>query len=362
MSTRHTLLATRHASAALLVALIATALACVGGPSIDPEPDIPEHVEYDTVRIDYGEDDQLETTTDGTRAQPLVGDRSRIAEFARAQIQLTNAVIYTNLRLVDEIVALPPTRTDAGRWIWESARAGRARDKYARFEMVARAPESGEASAQGSHSFALVFGDDAASAVKIMDGTFTTFGREGVRQQGIGVIRLPLGGLRVFDPTIATGELRVAFRASGGERRVRTGYFGVRKRLGDDPLHAIYEYTQRADRSGDFMFFGRTDALGDGRPYEQLSARARWDATSAGRVFARFEGGSLPNNEWLVDQCWDDAQVVTYMQTAPQRPGEDGGSVLACPEALRGPSDAPPQYAAPATTADPPIPSAEDMP
>lgn len=362
MSTPHLKLTARHASAAALTALLITALACIGGPSIDPEPDIPEHVEYDTVRVDYGEDDQLEVTTDGTRAQPLVGDRSRIAEFAREQIRLTNAVLYTNLQTVDQITSTPPTRTDDGVWVWETTRAGRARDRYARFEMVRRAVEPGEAQAQGSHSFALHYGDAKDSAVQLMDGTFTTFGRDGARQQGIGVIRLNLSGMRRFDPSIATGELRLAFRSSGGARRVRTGYFGVRQRLDDEPLQAIYEYTQRADRSGDFTFFGRTDALGDGRPYEQLSARARWDATSAGRVFARLEGGSLPNNEWLIDQCWDDAQVVTYMRTAPQRPDADGGTPQSCPAGLRELSDAPPQYAAPATTADPPIPGDADMP
>ena len=52
------------------------------GPLVtEPMPDIPETVEYDTVRIEYGDDDLLEAST----AQMLIGDVSPIANITQGK-------------------------------------------------------------------------------------------------------------------------------------------------------------------------------------------------------------------------------------------------------------------------------------
>jgi hypothetical protein len=322
---------------------------------IDPMPDIPETVEYDTVRIEYGRDDGIEATREDelTRTNPLLGERSAIAELTRATVSNTNGLIYGILTQVEDVIATPPTDYAEEVWTWEVNRP--VRGEYIKFSLE-RLDTIEAAGAVDAVRFRLEYGTTRVNSGKIYDGEFYTFGRDDEgRQRGAGVLRFYLDEVRRFDPNSAEGTMRLSFRVKDGVRQVRANLLGVRRagsRL--DPTDASYGYLQLPDGYGRLNYVARGDAIGRDGVDELSSVDAAWTPDERGRAAAQIRGGSLGELELNRRQCWDAEQITTYQLSAPANEG-DGGDESTCDPVLLTLDLAPPGFERP-DGSDPAIP------
>ncbi len=301
---------------------------------INPMPDIPEVVEYDTVRIEYGRDDGIEATREDelTRQGALLGERSAIAELTRATVSNTNGLIYGFLAQVSELTATPPSDYAEEVWTWELNRP--ARGEYIKFTLE-RLDTIEAAGAVDAVRFRLEYGTTRMNSGKVYDGEFYTFGRDSEgRQRGAGVLRFYFDEVRRFDPNSPEGTMKLSFRVNNGVRQVRANLIGVwdaNSRL--DPTDASYGYLQLPDGYGRLNYLASGDTLErDGIP-ELSSVDAAWAPDERGRAAALIRGGSLGDAEVRRSQCWDAEQLTTFQLTDPAN-DSDGGDESACDPVL----------------------------
>lgn len=317
-------------------------LAGCGSSVTEPMPDIPETVQYETVRVEYGTSDLL-PEQQAARQQPLVGEASQLALLMQSFVKGTNRAIYEQLTLVDQVSENPPTQYADGVWTWEYATAA----DYVRLEIKKTGADT--------YAYSFVTGDVKETALPIFEGWFERRQPKLLRQSGTGILRLHLNNIRQQDAPNVSGEIIIAFRAVGGVRQVRTFFYEFAQ--GDEaPMTAAYDYVQLRNGQGRFRYSARQDFKEDGEPYEIVSFNGAWTTEQAGRVAVRIEGGSLEVNEVLLDECWDPLGVTTFADAKPDLPSYDGGDESGCDMALRDLSLAAPEFLMP--IGDPAIPDA----
>jgi len=269
-----------QARALLLVSLVVLGVSLACGGTFEPTPDIPEHVEYDTVRIDYGAGEPLTPMSEGTRTQELVGEASPLAALTRETVAFTNNLLKDQLKLINDIKANPVTEYVDGRWIWETREVRR---DYARFEIVEiKPPALSQEKIVGAYAYLLYIGKSKSDNALVYSAEFYQFDQArqlSNAQQGYGVVRFFFSALRRYDPNAPLGNIRIAFRARNDVRQVRVNLNGIRQRLGDERLRALYQYTQLPDSQGRMTYFGYGDYSNDGEPYEFLAAQAAWTSS-----------------------------------------------------------------------------------
>lgn len=334
--------------AAFALATLVMTTGC-GPMTTEPVPDIPQTVEYETVRIEYGDDDLIGGES-GLVQQALVGDPSLLAGITKETVRGTNAIIRDHFRLIDIITSFPPTDHDGNFWMWESREARPNGVDYLRFVI--------EELGADRYRYVLTGGETEASAQDLFAGDFTSFGRRDGRQEGFGRIVLDFDAVGAADPTaeVSSGVVIIAFRSANSVRQVRTAFYEV---VGRDniPTSAIYDYTQFPRGAGRFTFFARSDVLKDGEPLEFLAIRAAWRADLAGRAVARVSEGSLQINEVIFRECWDQGAGTLFADSQPDFPNanyEDGVATDCLPLA-REFDDTAPIYRDPGT-AEPEVP------
>lgn len=348
-------------AALLLVSLVVLGVALACGGTFEPTPDIPEHVEYDTVRIDYGAGDGLEPMSEGTRTQELVGEASPLAGLTRETVAFTNNLLADQFKLINDIKANPVTEYTDGRWIWETREV---RKDYARFEIVEIKSPTSQEKIVGAYAYLLYIGKSKNDNALVYSAEFYQFDQArqlSNAQQGYGVVRFFFNALRRYDPSAPLGNIRIAFRARNNVRQVRVNFNGIRQRLGDERLRALYQYTQLPDNQGRMTYFGFGDYSNDGEPYEFLAAQAAWTSNQEGHVAASVSGGSLdeslPNNRLILRECWDMAGITRFARSQPSIPDYEGGQLEDCAIALQTVELSPPQYQA-TEDVDPELPPA----
>lgn len=342
--------------AVVVAALLASILGCVSqGDAWEPKPDVPAHVEYDTVRIDYGEPEAMSPEAgpdEGMVQQPLVGDPSALAALTRETVERTNQLISEQIVRLEQVKALEPTDFDNGQGWWEWETAPWRRDGYTR--LVIRRQPLPEASPEALEalSYELWTGRSAEDNVLALDGEFVRFpDRDGV-QQGYGILRFYFDALRIYNPDAPPGAMRIAFRSRD---RVRQVHVALHQMSTEDTwrTNALYQYEALPDRRGRFRYFGRANVDASGRS-ERLHVQAAWMPNRRGRVVARAEGGSL-RRELRIHQCWDIQGVNVFTRTEPSLEQLEGGERDACAGPLLELDLEPPIYRDPGD-ADPAIP------
>lgn len=335
-------------------------LACGPNVIIDPIPDIPEIVEYDTVRIDYGKDDNQPETLE----QALVGAKSELAQFTGGIISTTNKTLFDVMNQVENIAQETPTDfdNDAGFWVWE-VNAPR-REVSLRFSI--QRLEDDEVPAEISPrplsaiAYTFEYGRTRADRDVIYEGHYYKFDERADttdRQQGAGLLRLNFSALHKYDETSPQGQMLVAFRSRNGIRQTNVALYRLQGPSDAEPFSALYAYTQLPEGQGRFKFFGRQDLFGKDSALELLGVDAAWNARREGRVAARVTGGTLQINEVLVDQCWDESAIARYQLSSPTSDG-DGGGVIDCADELEALELEAPVYNRPDEERDPNIPGA----
>lgn len=323
-------------AATIGVVVFACALAC--SPSGDggvwePEPDIPATVEYDTVKIEY-EEEVLEAMEQRLRQQAMVGDMSEMAQITRGTADSMNLSVSRVFRLIEEIKKLRPTSfdNDAGFWEWETPEGS---EDYVRLVINKRDPASiQDPMILEAFDYQLFFGVSAQDNRLIYDGDFANFGGERATQQGMGIVRIYFDDLRRYDPDVPYGVMRMAFRSNGSVRQVRIGLFRSFAFSAREKLNALYEYTDLPDGTGRMNYIARENITGDQRK-ELLSISAAWTPEASGYASVRATEGSIPIEEVVYNECWDELGVTTYVEATPDEFAREGGSLQDCPMQLR---------------------------
>lgn len=333
--------------------LFTVALAACGGPGIgpvvtEPMPDIPETVEYDTVRIEYGDDDLIEA--DNNTASMLVGDVSGIAGIAQGFVAGTNIIIATQIAFVEGIMDTRPTDYDDGVWTWTNLANRGFAEHYFRFRITQID--------DNDFTYELEIGETRDTLLEVFSGEFRPRQRFNGRQRGMGILRYNFTNLAEVDPTSTPrqGRVVIAFRAIGGVRQVRVASFDLLEAGEIEPGSAQWDYVELADDTGRFRFGAEMDFLNDNAPLEELTIDTVWSRDQAGRALASLTGGSLDINEVLLHECWDEAARTTFADATPDLDGvpyEDGTEADCDPALLEFDLD-PPESAIPQT--DPEIP------
>lgn len=339
--------------------LLAIALVAAGcGPLVtEPMPDIPETVEYDTVRIEYGEDDLVAgTANQPLTPQALIGDASVMAALAKGLVGGTNQIIHGQFALIDAVTQHAPTSWDEGLWVWDNTEFKRDDERFSRFEIS----EIDE----GRYGYLWLVGNRPAEMLEIFSGEFTPQTREDGRQRGYGKIRFNFDNIHAVDPETDApkGRAAIAFRAVGGVRQVRVATFDLVEHGKTEKTSALYEYVQFRNRGGRFKFGTRVDWLKDADPLEVLAVDAVWTASTEGRALARLSGGSLTINEVLAEECWGANGRMTFADLTPDMPAvpyEDGMRESCAAGLLEFELD-PPAYTPPETEPAVPGPHADE--
>ena len=331
--------------------LFAVVFAAGCGPMVtEPMPDIPETVEYDTVRIDYGDDDLVAGQALSVHPRALVGDPSAVAHLSQVLVQGTNRVIRDQLLLVGAVTDLPPTSWDNGLWVWDNAEVKQASERFSRFAIT---------EGDGRIEYRWEVGNDADEMLEIFSGWFAPMERGGGGQRGTGLVRFDFDNVLAVDPEadVPQGRAAIAFRAVGGVRQVRVAAYELIQKGKTEPQSSLYDYVQLPDGDGRFRFGTRTDFLHDGAPHELLAVDAAWNEGAEGRASARLTGGSLLINEVLLEECWDAAANVTFADATPNlAPNYEDGTRDACRPEHLALELAPPEFLIP--EGDPVVPSA----
>ena len=324
----------------LVAAALLALLAGCSGTNVEPVPDIPETVEYDTVKMEYGDDDGVAPEEDrpmGTQKQMMVGARSQIALFGKATVFRTNVFMYYVFWLMDQVTQHRPTFREGDKYIWVGFPSG----KYVRFE----AWPTGE----NSYGYHMQYGNSRTDSAELFSGTFTRLAPDSDIQQGFGRLNFELDTAKKYGDGKSEGTLTVAFRRRGGVRQVRAQYTDFIGENDEKPLDARNRYTQIDGDKTRFAFFGRKnfhDAEdGEEEKEEFFSIDAAWLADRRGRTAAKVEEGNL-DQPIEVDQCWDGSETVVWEDSTPDLPGE-GGAKSDCAEPLRDLEMSAPTYEEP---------------
>lgn len=341
-----------------LILFLACSFGC--GPIVtEPKPDIPETVEYDTVRIEYEDPNALSVSHD-VIAQALIGDPSWTALLTRSVVDTTNLIMLAPFVLLEEIKKAPPTAFNETTWIWEFENE----DGAFRMEIF----DLGESLLVGSrdYSFRIFGGDNTDELLEVISGSYTlTEGRFLASQRGYGVLHFNFDNQRAIDgkEDDVYGQMYIAFRVLGGVKQVVVLTDDVRKP--SEPPSAlttnIYRYVTFRDRIGQFSFASKTDFLNDGEPLETMSVHSTW-LENEGRSRSSVVDGSLTINELLLDECWED-DVITYAAVTPDIPNLNysDGEPENCNSILRNVQLSPPQLeATPDRLTDPPDPHPDE--
>jgi hypothetical protein len=344
--------------------IILTALLAAGcGPLVtEPMPDIPETVEYDTVRIEYGDDDLVEPGEAEQALEPspaaLVGDPSLIALLTGTTVAGTNLTIWFQLKLIEEVTRHRPTSWDEGVWTWDNAEFKKEDEQYGVFEIREIEP--------GRYSYSWRVGNTMDERLEVFSGEFSPRDRVDGQQRGTGIIRFDFDNIRAVDPDgkgPEAGRVAIAFRSIGGVRQVRVATFDLVEDGKTEARSALYRYTQLPTGRGRFQWATPADFLEDGEPLELLSIDSAWTPEKAGRAQARVTGGSLEINEVLLHECWGADGKYVFGDLTPDMPAVpyEDGTVDACAGNLNDIELDPPTYQRPETEPEIPGPHPDEQ-
>ena len=325
------------------IAIAALLMASCGVGVTEPMPDIPQTVEYDTVHIEYGEEDFVEELDSGTRQQALVGAESLIGKVAQDVVRDTNRILFDHIEQVEDIVSNPPTRTEPGTWIWDRS----DNSSFWRPGSFFAIQEIDDGVFGYTWRLHRVDGEE----FEVFSGQFTPRTRVRGQQRGSGIIRFNFDSLKAVDEnSTASGTLVIAFRAVGGVRQVTFATFDLQWNDAMTPLTSQHSFVQLPSGAGRLRFVRPVDFLNDGLPHERLAIDAVWTRSQSGRALAHVMGGSLAPNEVVMQECWDDANRQVFGDLTPDIPEADfeDGDPMDCDVSLEAfelfaPDDAPPQ-------------------
>jgi hypothetical protein len=256
-----------------------------------------------------------------------VGDTS---EFYATTVHIADGInggVGGVFRLVEDILALPPTDTDGETYaVWgPSQPEGLQRNSF-RFTVNKVADGEFDYVLQARPKDAT---DDAAF-VAVFEGTAFPSG-DGDR--GHGELDIHWGALRSLDDTqCMIGDLHIDYAGDAEPRTLDVTFAEAADGCRDEaPTNATYHYEDTEDGAG-VLRFSRLQNIhraAENKPLEEtLDIRSRWTADGAGRSDVRLSGGEIPADLAAgipgttavsadVVECWDSSFAVVASDMAP---------------------------------------------
>lgn len=238
-----------------------------------------------------------------------------------------NTITFELLGIVDTVVEFPPSKRERGRRVWGPFFDFAGGGNTTRFEMVrtnggttvefclhAVRGRIDDKDAEDVTCDTDV--DDDSGLQMLLSGELSPGAVDGARARfGRGFMVLQTGRVPDLAPFGRTMEITF----DNTEDRTDIDILVVGQRPLDvlaerPPLNFSFE--READGSGTFGFqmFANIHKPEEGRPLiERLNLVAEWNADEAGVGRARVTEGELGTEEFLVDQCWDDADREVFL-------------------------------------------------
>jgi hypothetical protein len=283
--------------------------------------------------------------TEGGGQALRVGSSSELYAATVGIADQINGGVGNVFRLVEAILALPPTDTDGDTYaVWgPSQPRGLERNS---FRFTVNKVEEGE------YSYRLEAHpkDETADEAFVVVFEGTSF-PSGEGDGGHGELDVHWGALRSLDDTqCMIGDLHVVYAGDAEPRTLDVTFLEAADGCRDEtPTNATYHYVEAADASGSLDFAQRKNVhrLDEQKPLEEVFAvKSRWLADGAGRSDVRISEGEVPGDiathlpdatTTTVDvvECWDASfqvvhSAVTPVELAPALDREPEGDVAAC--------------------------------
>lgn len=292
------------------------------------------------------EDVQMQNTlaaSGGTARQALNGDPSGLADMTSDAVRGTNAFLVEHFKMMDSIVALPPTVAEEDRHTWE----GTFKDTFLRVVV-----ERSDAPRGTRFDYTMSAAPVGTTDLKpLLSGHVVRIETrpEALGKQGFGILRLHFTNIteRFPEDNEAKGIARIAFRKVGNVHQVNVRMIGMDIPSDPEfPRAAAYSYTLLPNTSGALRWFSKADIMKDGAPYENLAIHTAWRADKSGLGNAFFTGGSLnidgnPVDYLSISDCWDTNAITGFERHAVPDFSRDFGDPAACfaaPEQLDVPA------------------------
>lgn len=282
---------------------------------------------------------------DGAGQALRVGSASELYTATVAIADQVNGGVGNIFRLVEAILALPPSDTDGDTYaVWgPSEPRGLERNS---FRFTVNKVEDGQYTYRLEARPKDEPADDAF--VVVFEGTSFPSG-EG--DGGHGELDVHWGALRSLDDTqCMIGDLHVVYAGDTEPRTLDVTFLEAADGCRDQtPTNATYHYVEAADASGSLDFAQRKNVhrANESKPLEEIFAvKSRWLTDGAGRSDVRISEGEIPGDiaRNLPDattttldlvECWDASfQVVhsalTPVEIAPALDRASEGDVAQC--------------------------------
>lgn len=312
-------------------------LAGCGGQTVEPMPDIPEKtVEYDTVKLEYGEEDGVQKKKSQPVRQAMVGEKSGLALLSRATVFRTNVLMWYVFWLKRQVLKQRPKAHDEDEYVWW----GWPNGKFVRFRV--------RLTGEDSHSYKMWFGDSRQDNAELFRGTFTLLSEEGEKQQGYGRLHFNWDTAHEYTDEKTQGKMTIAFRSRNNVRQVRVMYDKFKGKDAEKPIDAINRYVQLSSGRTRFKFFGRSDyeqEMNEPKKKEFFSVDAAWLGDKRGRIAGRIGDGNL-DMPFRIGQCWDESEKVVWEKRSAPFKGEEGDKAK-CAARLKTLKMDPPTYSKP---------------
>lgn len=334
---------------------------CGGGgdTTTRPRPEMPQTVNYDTVKLTYGQDDGVDRGRQYLRRQPMIGESSEVASLTRETVFGTNQSLVVAFDLMERARDEQPNRPSDDVWLWQTTTS--------RGALELKVTQTG--ADQYRHELSVGSGLDSLQVA--VSGFFESLAEASDIQQGEGLLRFDFGALSEYGVTDSQGKARISFRRNGGVKQVRVMFINFEGEFTDQPLRSRNEYVQLPDGDTRFRFFGRADILdvspgrgqgggtGGGGPVgeatkELLQIEAAWQPDTQGKAAIEAKGASV-GQPHLLDVCWNTSQTLVWATSSPEITGYAGGDKSKCADGLADMELEPPQVVTP-PEGDPDVP------
>lgn len=268
----------------------------------------------------------------GTARQALNGDPSDLAALTADAVRGTNAFLVDHFKMMNNIVAQPPTVADEDSHIWEAT----FKDTFLRVSI-----ERSDVPRGTRFDYTMSAAPAGTNDLKpLISGHVVRIETrpEVLGKQGFGIVRLHFTNIseRFPDEGDAKGIARIAFRKVGNVHQVNVRMIGMDVPSDPEfPRAAAYGYILLPNTAGALRWFAKSDFMKDGAPYENLAIHTTWRADKSGLGNAFFTGGSLnidgnPVDYLSISDCWDTNAITGFERQAVPDFSRDFGDPATC--------------------------------
>ncbi len=246
------------------------------------------------------------------------------AEFyvsSRAAAEEVNGGILEVLKMVDTVVAYPPTIREPDKRIWgpfpvdEENQLILVITRIRTATTVAFTSDSAPEFVEEIYEYAML-GQKIGAAEE--DFIFIFGGRsipDADSPHGTGIVVVNFDGIRLLDPEGEDGSGQVVLGYDSRNGHTWVDVTADTMVTGDFDPDFAWRYRLDADRAGSFVFFQRGNLVETTPALEVLGIAARWLPDDRGRADVVVTEGDVGSDFFFISECWDSRFNRVYLQS-----------------------------------------------